>query len=219
MPPLDPNLEAWLQLLSWFGVLFGGGFAIYKWFHEVRENRELRAQELLWKQKEALIERITAFGDTPGAYNAILMLSSPDREIPLWDKQKPEDRYVRVTWDEVAEAMVPEDMILPPKLSAIRDSFGDFLSRLTHIELYRISDLLNDKDVKHVVSTWATKLAVNQPHARNIRLYIRSQGLQSVEILLRDAGGLDIAKTWDDDNREYQLRKGAPAKVALPSSA
>lgn len=83
MPTLDPNLEALLKLFSWFGALIAGGFAFIKWIHEVRENRALRAQELMWKQKAALIERLTAFGDTPGAYNAILMLSSPDREIPL----------------------------------------------------------------------------------------------------------------------------------------
>jgi hypothetical protein len=47
MPTLDPNLEAWLQLLSWFGALVGGSFAFIKWIHEVRENRALRAQELM----------------------------------------------------------------------------------------------------------------------------------------------------------------------------
>lgn len=111
---------------------------------------------------------------------------------------------------------MPEVVVLPPKLSAIRDSFGDFLARLNHIELYRSASLLSNEDVNIFIATWASRLAINRPHARNIRLYIRSQGLVGVENLLRQAGGLDIGKTWDDDNREYQQLKGSQTKEALP---
>ena len=202
------DLKLWLPLLTWCGSILiafaGGGFAFVKWLHEVRENRSLRNEELTWKRKEALLKQITAFGETPGAYNAILMLSSPDREIPLWDNAQPEKRYVRVTWSEVAEAMVPKEIPLSPKLSAIRDSFGDFLGRLTHLELYRSSSLLNTSDVAALLSPWTIWLTLDKPHARNIRLHIRYRNLWAVEKLLKEAGGPDIAASRETDMHGYE---------------
>lgn len=219
MPQSEPFLHDWLPFLTWavtlFAALIGGGFALAKWLREVRENRALRAQELLWKQKEALIDRIIAFGDTPGAHNALMMLGSPERDIPLWDKEKPEERYERVTWAEVAEAMAAEDMPLSSKLSAIRDSFNDLLSRLTHIELYRSSSLMNNDDVRLFVSTWAYRFESDEPHIRNIRLYIRRHNLRGVEKLLKETGGVDISEKWEDDNRLNQLEQSQAAKAPL----
>ena len=207
MLPTDSDLKVWLPILTWLGSLaiafIGGGFALTRWIHEVRENRALRAQELKWKQKEAMLKQILAFGDTPGAYNAVLMLGSPDREIPLWDRSKREECYVRVTWEEVAEAMAPKDAPLPPKLSAIRDSIGDFLGRLTHMELYRSASLINNEDVKAQLSPWTMWLALDKPHARNIRLHIRYRGLWAVEKLLKEATGLDIATRLKADELAY----------------
>jgi len=101
-------------------------------------HRQWRADQQ-WKRLEALMERIKAFTETPGSLNAIMMLSSQDREIPLWNKERPEDRYVRVKWEEVSRALIPTDMITYPydsKRSAIRDSFNDLLGRLSHLEAF-----------------------------------------------------------------------------------
>ena len=106
--------------------------------------RQWRADQQ-WKRLEALMERIKAFTETPGSLNAIMMLSSHDREIPLWDKERPEDRYVRVKWDEVSRALIPTDLITYPydsKQSAIRDSFNDLLGRLSHLEAFLEAKLL-----------------------------------------------------------------------------
>ena len=113
------------------GQIFGGGFALTRWLHEISENRKLREKELLWKKKAALLDRITAFGDTPGAQNAMMMMSAPgERYTSLRFSPDPSERYVRVSWEEVAQAMMAEDVPLESKFSAIRDSFSDFFAPL-----------------------------------------------------------------------------------------
>jgi hypothetical protein len=199
MPPPDPNLLAWLPILkagtTFLVAVVGGGFALTRWLHEISENRKLREKELLWKKKAALLDRITAFGDTPGAQNAMMMMSAPERDIPLYDSPDPKERYVRVSWEEVAQAMMAEDAPLASKLSAIRDSFSDFFARLTHIELYRSAYLLDSQDIRAFLGPLARRLAEDRPHAKELRLYIRRHKLDHVENLLREVCGLDLRET------------------------
>lgn len=60
-------------------VLLASILTFYQWRKDQR-----------WKRKEALMSSITSFNGTPGAWNARQMLIYSDRDIPLWDKEKPE---------------------------------------------------------------------------------------------------------------------------------
>ena len=152
--------------------------------------RQWKAEQR-WKRKEVLMDRIRAFGDTPGARNAMMMLTSHDREVPLWDKERPEERYVRVTWGEVKRALIPGDLIAythDAKENAIRDSFEDFLGRLAHIEVYLEAGLLNREDASHIVGTWIARfrqLSADPQLLRNLRLYIDWRGMRSTQKLFK----------------------------------
>ncbi|RZM18572.1 MAG: hypothetical protein EOO88_40370 [Pedobacter sp.] len=126
-------------LIGYVLVVFATGLTYTQW----------RADQK-WKRKEALMNRVTSFDATPGVWNALLMLGTPEREVPLWDKEKPEARYERVTRREVATALLPHEFLaitFCPKETAIRDSFDDFLKRLSHLEAYRESKLLNEDEI------------------------------------------------------------------------
>ncbi|GAB3897595.1 hypothetical protein [Spirosoma agri] len=144
-----------------------------------------------WKQKEALMNRVTSFDSTPGVWNALLMLGTPDRHVPLWDKEKPEDKYERVTRREVATALLPHELLaitFSPKETAIRDSFDDFLKRLCHLEVYRESNLLSADEINSAIHYWAITIqklmASTDPNdqalMRNLSLYIEYKGLKKV---------------------------------------
>lgn len=152
------NLQNWLfkstdNLVTLFGYLFVfGGLIItnLQW----REDQK-------YKQKEILLKRIIAFSETPGAYNAELMLASADRDIPLWAKEKIEERYIRIKRQEVAVALIPETYLpfqYSSKESAIRDSFDDFLIKFSHIEIYMEASLLSLKDARVIMNGLITTL-------------------------------------------------------------
>lgn len=142
-----------------------------------------------WKQREVLRGLIASLNETPGSRNAMMMLSSSDRDIPLLDAEEPADRYVRVTWRNVAESLIPEDLMrhrYNNKEEAIRNSFEDFLGRLNHIEHYLESNLLNVKDIKPFVEIWGQKFKClsEEPHLhRNLKLYIAWRDLKGVQNL------------------------------------
>lgn len=140
------SIDDWLKLCGYFLVLGGSILTYYKW----RKDQN-------WKRKETLMTRITSFSLTPGTWNAILMLESPDRNVPLWDKENREQKYVRVKRSEVAVALLPPNFLpyrYSPKETAIRDSFNDFLDRLSHLEFYRESNLLNKKEIEVAICNW-----------------------------------------------------------------
>ncbi|RYY06125.1 MAG: hypothetical protein EOP43_07180, partial [Sphingobacteriaceae bacterium] len=162
-----------------------------------------------YKQKELLLKRIIAFSETPGALNAELMLASADRDVPLWAKEKIEERYIRIKRQEVAVALIPETYLpfqYSSKESAIKDSFDDFLIKLSHIEMYMSASLLSSKDVKVIMNNVITTLnnlkngsEVDQSLLKHLYLYI---------IWKKHAGVIKLFKRFnikiDEEIKEYE---------------
>ncbi len=172
-----------LSTLLGYALVAGGTlFGYHQWAGEQR-----------WKRREVLMNTITAFDATPGSRNAMMIISCPDRDIPLLDAESPKDRYTRVTWYEVAQALIPDDMLphsYNNKRSAIRDSFEDFLGRLSYIEHYVASNLLDENDVKPLVIIWGKKIEYLSDNremdlrlGRNLKIYIEWRGLTNVQDL------------------------------------
>ena len=162
-----------------------------------------------WKRLEALLVRVKAFNDTPGSMNAIMMLFSEDREVPLWDKEKPEDRYVRVSNKEVSRALIPTDMLPQPydaKMIAIRDSFNDLLNRLSHIEAFLEAELLDKKEVGYIMDDFVLRFqrfSENDKLSRNLRIYIDWKRLERVQKLFER---FDIPLRGNINNEKDELR-------------
>src|SRR5688572_23558897 len=110
-----------VTLVGYVLVAIGTGLAAWQWG---KEQRDRRAEEAA-KRRQSILARVSSFDDTPGARNAMLMLSGYDRNVPLYDAERPEDRYERVAWRETARALIPADIVpynYDPKEDAIRNS-------------------------------------------------------------------------------------------------
>ncbi|MBB5715835.1 hypothetical protein [Sphingomonas aerophila] len=166
-------------LLGYVLVAASGLFAYQRWGHDRRIKRI-----------ELLMERLGSFNETPGARNAVMMLYNHDRMIPLWDQDEPpEKRYVRVTWAEVEFALIPHPIYpdrFDPKLSAIRDCFEDYLSRMGQIWIYLELGVITSEDARKILAPWLRRFGLVEQRSkvvRNLRLYIRWRKLEPVERL------------------------------------
>jgi hypothetical protein len=153
------------------------------WYQWQKEQR--------WKRVEHVLDRIRAFGETPGSINAMMMLGVEDREIALWDTSQAESRYVRTTPCEVATALLPHDClayIFSPKETAIRNSFDDFFGKLDQIEVMIDTGTLRFDEVDPIVGTWvrryeAAEADTDSQLARSIRLFVEDRGHTRVQRL------------------------------------
>ena len=180
----------------------GALFAFFQWH-----------RDQAWKRTTAAVERIRSFYETPGARNAMMILKSPRREIPLWDRQYPPEGgpYAIVTWDEAKWALIPTswDAFDDKKMTAIRDSFEDFTDRLTQIETYLDADLLRQEDVCHLVEPWAKRLGgpterriADGGLSRNFRVYVDRENKTALQQLFARYG-VDLKETLDEDGRAF----------------
>ncbi len=187
-------------------------FVLYRWLTERR-----------WKRTEALLERLRVMEDSPGARNAMMMLTGHDRNIPLWaPDEPPERRYVRVTWSEVTLALIP-DYLLPrtydPKVAAIRDSFQDFFAQLAQIELLWEKGLVDSDAASRVLQPWVRRFGIDgDPHVdtskrpliRSVRLYTHWQRMNRVrELSLREE--IDLWSSIEEDRIQVKQEIEASA--------
>lgn len=173
--------------------VFAAYIAVYRWYVEQR-----------WRRKEALFSFLDSFLDTPGAHNATMMLNSREREVPLWSKSAPEDRYTKVSWDDIAAAFTFDNsgaLSSAPKHTAIRDCFGDFFGRLNRLQLLREEKLLPVKQVGFVMEGWVKIFArdYREPHMRKIREFLEANSYSKIQALFFEHG-LDLKVTDNPHN-------------------
>lgn len=173
-------------------------------------------REGLWKRKERMAQFFNGFGDTPGARNAALMLENNEREIPLWDAADPKDRYAVVTWKDVEMALLPPSsgqVRKEPTYSAIRDSFLDLLNRFSGLERLVQERLVSESDMKDALRRWFYIIGErdkDEPHIRNLRLFIKEHNLKTSKEAFRRFG-IDIDKMYVDDLKSLQISLGQAA--------
>jgi len=164
-----------------------------------------------WKRRETVLEYVRRFDDTPGARNAMMMLNTPGRQIPLWDKDEPpERRYTFVQTYAVAKALIPDNTgglahdYSDPALHAIRDSFEDFLARLKIFATFLKQGLLDRSDIKEVIDPWVRKLGVtggdDDKLKRNLRIYIAHREYHDVQDLFREFG-MNLKRHLEEDRK------------------
>jgi hypothetical protein len=151
-----------LELLTMLGVAVGACFALRRWDNEQR-----------WKRRTAVLERIKAFADTPGAFNAQLMLQGRTVRVPLWDRTVSANPYTFVTPEEVAAALTPEPVgrnwPQNDRHDAIRHSVNDYLGRLADIDAFvSQARVLDQEDVRRIserLNEDMKRLVTRAPHA------------------------------------------------------
>ncbi len=188
-----PWLVANLATLLPAAITVGGGvFALWQW--RIDQN---------WKRITTALERIRSFDETPGTRNAMMILKSPTRPIPLYDPREPPDKlYAPVTWDEAKWALLPtaSNPLTDRKHNAIRDSFEDFMNRMTQIEMYLAAGRLTEKQVCLLVEPWAKRLDGRIDDGgltRNFRLYVAAEHKTGV-VRLFGRFGVDLTPTDAD---------------------
>lgn len=190
-----------IDLLTLVSVVVGAVVAYRQWHHDQR-----------WKRINAAFERVRSFGETPGTRNAMMILKSPNVEIPLWDPHcpPPGGPYIHVTWEEAKWALIPTslDVDESPKTGAIRNSFEDLMDRMTQIEMFIAAGLLAEQDVKHLVEPWAKRLCSTSPVndgglSRNFRVYVEDEQKKAVQDLFTRYG-FDIRGTLDSDRANFK---------------
>ena len=194
---VEDNLIGVLTLVF---AIPGALFAFFQWH-----------MDQAWKRTTAAFERIRSFYETPGTRNAMMILKSPKRGIPLWDRQNPppEGPYTEVTWELAKWALIPTSWAAlgDGKSAAIRDCFEDLTDRLTQIEMYLDAGLLAEKDICHLVEPWAKRLGPDMIDdgglSRNFRVYVDSECKLAVQHLFARFG-VDLRRSLVEDWQSFE---------------
>jgi hypothetical protein len=168
------NHEIFGTIPDW-GLLGIGVFSLWTWKSSQKSSRRAAAMEFL-----------DNFTNTPGARNASLMLSARTRDVPLWDKSEPSDRYVKVSWDDITKAFSYDEKIeeypTDSKSTAIRDSFDDFFGKLARINILIRDEAINKEDVDDIMRHWIWVFSPPRSNLQHIKLvfeYIKRCNLKN----------------------------------------
>ena len=201
-----------LALLTLASTAVAGIFALRKW----------RSDEQ-WKRATAALERIKSFSETPGTRNAMMILKSRVRPIPLLDPASPPPDgtgiYRDVTWAEARDALVPTAWNTDGSAggNAVRDSFEDFIDRMIHIEMYLVAGLLSEAEARPLVEPWAHRLRqdFDDGLAAAFRVYVECERKTSFQDLCLRFG-VDLRSTIDADRQRMRVRLGLPPLGEYP---
>ena len=193
-----------LTVLTLASGLVAGLFAGYRWRSD--EN---------WKRTAAALERVKSFGDTPGTRNAMMILKSHKRPIPIFDAADPPKDgsgiYCDVTWADAKTALVPTrwNDATSPLSNAIRDSFEDFIGRMVQIEIYVAGGLITIREARPLVAPWGQRLSWDGDGglARNLRVYVELEGYTAFQDLF-GRFGCDLRAGLGADIRQFRKEHG-----------
>ncbi len=147
-----------------------------------------------WKRIGAAFDRVASFDATPGTRNAMMILKSRRRSIPLFDPAAPfGERYAEVSWLDARQALVPTrfNCDATAKTNAVRDCFEDMMNRLTQIEMAIVAGRLAVGEVCHIVEPWVRRLdrsIDDDGLTRNFRIYLWFEHKTAVLALFRRFG-------------------------------
>lgn len=195
------NIVSLLTLVS--GVI-AGLFAAYKWRQDER-----------WKRTAAALERVKSFDETPGTRNAMMILKSHTRPIPVFDAANPpQDKsgiFRDVSWGQAKDALLPTrwNRDATPLGNAVRDSFEDFIARMIQIELYTAGGLITEHEARPLVAPWGRRLLWDGDGglARNLRVYVAMEGFTAFQDLFARYD-CDLRATLTADIRDVMAEYG-----------
>jgi hypothetical protein len=150
-----------------------------------------------WKRAEFVANEVKEFNALHEVRNAKFMLDWTERYVDLYpEKEKPEERRVRVTDDILIAALAPHSRVkgFTQDGARIRDTFDEFFGRLERFENFIAADLISKEECEPYLAYWLDiigmrgKDAPRRELARTLQTYIREYQYDGVESLLSRFG-------------------------------
>jgi hypothetical protein len=151
---VDTTIKDAIQVTVWAVAIAGGLIAAFKAVHEMRQTREMRAQELRWKKAQLAREVLNGFWAKAHFHDALLMLDWSGRQYKI------DDKFERVFWEDLPGALRvwAEPIGFAPKETYIRDCFDALFDAMNTLEHYLRTGLLDFADVQFPMAYYAKLL-------------------------------------------------------------
>ncbi len=155
-----------------------------------------RAQQ--WKRAEWVAQEMKQLFSDPIVQAALLMIDWGSRQILLYpDREKIEERYVQLTNEIVARALMPHEKRqggdkFTTLEADIRAAFDRVLDGLERFHSYVVTGLVEISDLQPYLKYWAVNLARDRAIAAgedrivNLKAYMDKYGFDGAQKLLKD---------------------------------
>jgi len=172
-----------------------------------------RAQQ--WKRAEWVAQEMRELFDDPLVQAVLLMIDWGERRIPLYpDKAEPE-RYVSLTNDEIAQALMPHDRekAFTEREVDIRAAFDRFLDGPERFHSYVETKLVTDEDLWPYLHYWAETIfregGSEDDRLARLRAYMEKYGYGGARALMKRLAKRSPRNTKDHgrDVREQSPRR------------
>lgn len=156
---LMPFIKDIIQILSWGAAIIGGLIAAFKAIAELKENRELRARELRWKQAELAKELLDDLFTNKCAKDALQMIDFNKFSFEIQEGKGMEE----ITRQQVLESMDPKKTQLNTTEIFIRDRFDTLYYYIDRLERSLKSDLVKFEDIQPTLDYYVKKMSFERP--------------------------------------------------------
>ncbi len=166
-----------------------------------------RAQQ--WKRAEWVAQEMKQLFSDPIVQAALLMIDWGSRQILLYpDREKLEERYVQLTNEIVARALMPhEQRQNSDKFTTleadIREAFDRILDGIERFHSYVATGLVKISDLQPYLKYWAVNLTRDRAAASgedrivNLQAYMDKYGFDGAHKLLKDIAAAERRTATD----------------------
>src|SRR4051812_1226048 len=166
-----------------------------------------RAQQ--WKRAEWVAQEMKQLFSDPIVQAALLMIDWGSRQILLYpDREKIEERYVQLTNETVARALMPHEQRQgSDKFTAleadIRAAFDRTLDGIERFHSYVATGLVKISDLQPYLKYWAINLtrdraaAAGEDRIVNLKAYMDKYGFDGTHKLLKDIAAAERRTATD----------------------
>jgi hypothetical protein len=160
-----------------------------------------RAQQ--WKRAEWVAQEMKQLFSDPIVQAALLMIDWGSRRILLYPgREKFEERYVQLTNDTVARALMPHEKRqgadrFTPLEADIREAFDRTLDGLERFHSYVETGLVRISDLQPYLKYWAVNLTRERINTEgedrlvNLKAYMDKYGFDGAHRLLKDIAAVE----------------------------
>src|SRR5262245_9595980 len=144
----------WVQLLGSLTALLAALWAIYTYWQEQRQNRQLREVELRWRKMEAGKRLLDELGNDDAVQSAYSMLDADPKPVQ-YDPEQPPVKITREVWTKALDPKSDPDDKLG---NYVRDAFDNLIYYFTILEHLISSGFVRFDDISYPLSYYVRKM-------------------------------------------------------------